>query len=438
MGIKNNQETKDLLELVDKQALYKEIKNNKLSDSETQKFVEAIFENYFLDNDNINFLVNNGINFFNFEENELCFCLSGIKYSECCFANLSDKIDEQYIPFLKAILNKKDYDKYLSFSNKTFQNAYKDFAKLEKCNYSNCISKAVENRLYNFDFEKNMYVSTNNTNPFNNNYKMGDNFFNKVDNNNFKFFGFCTKHYNEINKIVINKESSDKDILLSNFSIILYKLFIARIQLFCLREEYRNYFNSIKDENIKPLFIYNLKRISNHVSSLVDTYNFIKKNINQELKNYKILKFNLPKTDIFTISDLIYPQICPEDFKLVNSINNIFITENSAFLKMWVNKDSTLITIIFNNDNKILNNFFNQYKKIIHAKSKYEAAFISNCALILADNILFDKIWFDKLENNNKALFSALNKFRFEHPNMGQEYLKMKFFAGFNKGNNFF
>ncbi|WP_162807933.1 hypothetical protein [Spiroplasma alleghenense] len=43
-----------------------------------------------------------------------------------------------------------------------------------------------------------------------------------------------------------------------------------------------------------------------------------------------------------------------------------------------------------------------------------------------------------KLSHDEKVLYSALNKFRFESPKVGQEFIKMKFFAGFNKGSNFF
>ncbi|ALD66379.1 hypothetical protein [Spiroplasma cantharicola] len=427
-----------LKNLVNKQDLYKAAKNIKLSNEDTQRFIESIFSNYFLDNDNINFLVKNGYNFFAFEDQELCFCLSGEEFLACCKKHLAKTKNPSYTPFIKAIIATEKYEDYLKFSSQLFESNYSKLAKTEKCNFVNCEQKAVENSLYDFELDNEKYLTSNKRNIFDNNYKMGESFFNEVQSNQFKYFGFCQNHMNQISEIKMNKNSNDAEILLFNFPTIVNKLFISRVQLEALKEEFRNYFNSIEEEAVKPMFIYNLKKVSNHVSSLLETYTFFVESLSGKTNNFAIAKFSLPKTNNFRIKDVFQPQITPDDFKVVNSINNFFISENFASLVMFSDKTNSFITMVYDKSKENLNAFFDQYLKIIHLKSKSEAAFISNCSLILADNILFRKQWFDKLDEQEKLLYSALNKFRFQHPNMGQEYLKMKFFAGFNKGNNFF
>ncbi|AGR42084.1 hypothetical protein [Spiroplasma diminutum] len=427
-----------LSDLIKKQDLYKAAKNNKISDQDTQRFIDSIFSNYFLDNDNINFLVKNGYNFFSFSDEEFCFCLSGIAFENCCKANMNKEKSKSYVPFIKAIINNEQYNEYLQFSLKLFETTYSNLGESEKCNFLDCSNKSVENRLYNIDFESTKYLSSNRKNIFDNNYKMGQNFFEEVNNDQFKYFGFCEEHYNQIIDIPMTKQSSDEDIILFNFPAVVNKLFLARVQLEALKTEFREYFNSIEEEAVKTIFIYNIKKVSNHVSSLLNTYSFFIEILKGGSNRYGIAKFNLPKTNNFRIKDVFQPQITPDDFKVVNSINNLFLSENFATIVMYGDRTNSFITMVYDKKNENLKDFFNQYLKMVQAKTKSEAAFISNCSLILADNILFDKEWFDNLTEQDILLYSALNKFRFQHPNMGQEYLKMKFFAGFNKGNNFF
>ncbi|WP_339020292.1 hypothetical protein [Spiroplasma endosymbiont of Atherix ibis] len=61
-------ETDLLTNLVNIQELYKNARNTKISNEEAKKFIDSIFDNYFLDNDNINFLLKNNYNFFSFDD----------------------------------------------------------------------------------------------------------------------------------------------------------------------------------------------------------------------------------------------------------------------------------------------------------------------------------------------------------------------------------
>ncbi|AHI52846.1 hypothetical protein [Spiroplasma culicicola] len=432
---KNNKLVEEY-DFIDRAALYKELKNNQISNEDAQKFVESIFENYFLDNDNINFLQMNGYHFFSFLDDELCFCLSAKPYGECCKLNLKTDIHKEYVAFEKSLVNDKEYQKYLLNSQEIYQAVYKKVAKQEVCNYVSCSEPTVANNLYNFDFAKQKFVTTKKDIPFDNKYKMGDIFFDLAVKKTFTFNGFCKKH-DELTNIKLSKDSKDKDIINLHYRALVFKAFNYKVYLNALKEEYLKYFNSIKEEGFKSLFIFRLKKVSNQTSSVFNTLVEYQKNLktNNEIE---IVKINLPVSEAIEVLDLVYPQICPNDFKLVNSVNNIFIQENIAIMNVANENKHSFTTFSYIKSNKALNEFFKQYLKIIKDKAKSEAAFVSNCALILTDNILFKQEYFDQLSQENKALFSALNKFRFENPNMGQEYIKMKFFAGFNKGNNFF
>ncbi|QBQ07743.1 hypothetical protein SGLAD_v1c05440 [Spiroplasma gladiatoris] len=427
----------ELIESVDKKALINEIKNNKIKNEEAKKFVEAIFENYFLDNDNINFLQLNGYNFFAFDDDQECFCLSSLTYKKCCKAKLLNIKDKSYKTYEQVIVKSDEYENYLLRMQNYFKTNYDKLSKLEKCNYPQCNNLSQENRLYEINFDKKNYLTTNNLNPFDNNFKIGENFFKKVTNKNFSFYGLCLQHYNEIRLITVDEQTSDDQIIKIHFLPLLQKLFISKVQLECLKEEFRNFYNSIEDEGYKALFIYRIKKISNLTSSLLNYLKKYKENLLNN-KSLKVIKFKLNINKNIKVYDLLYPQVCPEDFSLVNSVNNIFVKENVASINIANFNNTSLTTIIYDSENERLKKFFYQYLKILDNKNKSIETFISNCSLILTDNILLNNDLFYKLDEQTINLFSALNKFRFENPNMGQEYLKMKFFAGFNKGNNFF
>ncbi|WP_075048220.1 hypothetical protein [Spiroplasma turonicum] len=217
----------------------------------------------------------------------------------------------------------------------------------------------------------------------------------------------------------------------------MFKLFISRVHLNALKEEFCSIYNSL-DGAIKPLYIYNLRKVSNKVSSLINFYSKYKKWMKKEENNFVIKRFILPKTNNFLIQDLVYPQVTPDDFKMVNSINNVFVEEKSALLGIFKNDKSTYVTFIYDKKDEKITSYFNQYWEIIENKEKNIEFFVTNCSLILCDNLLISSDYFNKFNEEEKTFYSALNKFRFENPSMGQEYLKMKFFAGFIKGNNFF
>lgn len=435
---KFEKEDKNFNTLVDRTAIYDSIKNNKISNEEAQKFVDSIFENYFLDNDNINFLQSNDIDFFRFKNEELCYCLSTLAFKDCCKKSMKSSVSSKYVPFVKSLLSKNDYETYLNYSSNLFTQHFNDLAKKEKCNFKDCSNKATENKLYNLNFDKNPMVTTNKVNPFDNNYKMGENFFSEVTDNNFKFFGLCRQHDNEIKKIELDKNSKNVDIYKVHFKIVLYRLFISRVQLEVAKEEFVENFNNIKEDGYKALEIYKLKKLSNHVKSLINLYTGFIENIFNNKPTFKVLTFNLPQTEIFEISDILQPQVCPKDYLLVNSVNNIYIKNRAATINLKNQDNYSYVTIVYDSKDDRLSSFFEQYMEEIKGKLKNETAFISNCSLILCDNILFNKDWWDKLKNEDKQLYSALNKFRYENPSIGQEYIKMKFFAGFSKGNNFF
>jgi len=417
----------------------KEMKDNKFSDENKLKFVESIFKNYFLDNDNINFLEENGYNFFDITDDEMCFCLSDGKYVECCKKKMSKKREQPYTSYEESLTSASYYDKFSLYIDMLFKKNYSLLSEKENCNIKNCDLKTVESCLYDIiDFEDQYFYSTNSLNPLNSFLKMGDIFFNIVTKNNFKFYGFCKKHNEEIKNLELeNNDIDDEKILLIHYKTLIYKTFIYRVSLKTTIEDYLTNFNSIENKGYKSIFIYRLKKLANQTRSILDVLNIYKNNI-IENKEIKIFKWTLPVQRNFLVSDLMYPQVCPNDFKMVNSINNIFIKENPMLINISQKADKTIISISFDKNNQILLKFIHQYLLLINEKIKNFEIFFSNCSLILTDNILFSKEYFEKLSKDEQALLSALNKFRLENPNAGQEYIKMQFFAGFIRGNNFF
>ncbi|AOG60570.1 hypothetical protein SHELI_v1c06190 [Spiroplasma helicoides] len=436
--MQKSEKENSLIELTDRVELYKQAKNINITDEEAQNFVNSILENYFLDNDNISFLQKNGYNFFTFSNNELCFCLSAKTYKECCKNLLKPENEEKdHISLEKALINNKDYESYLIYISELYKKHYEMIANQEVCHYPNCAEKSIECKLYNIDFEKDEFVTTNRINPFDNNFKIGQNFFQQVTKDHFKFYGLCKNHYKNISSLNLSKQSSEEDVLNTHLLPILHRTFILRVELETIREEFLENYLSMKDEGYKALLVYRIKKISNQLKSIVKTLEGYIKNL-QKNTNLKVIRLDVPSSHEIKVLDVLYPQISPDDFGLVNSINNIYVEENTATMSIENDRTNSLIFYVYNKKNIRVDNFFKQYLKIIKAKPKFEASFASNCALILTDNVLFTKQYFEFLSDEEKALYSALNKFRFENPNMGQEYLKMKFFAGFNKGNNFF
>jgi hypothetical protein len=111
----------ELVLLIDRNELEKKARrDNKLNDSDAQNFIDSIMTNYFLDNDNINFLESKGIAYFTFKDSEQCFCISGKKYGECCKLKLVTDKDETYVPYIKSLMNENDYANYVARMNKIY------------------------------------------------------------------------------------------------------------------------------------------------------------------------------------------------------------------------------------------------------------------------------------------------------------------------------
>ncbi|ATX71023.1 hypothetical protein [Spiroplasma clarkii] len=415
----------------------KEMCNNTLSNKDKNQFLESIMENYYLDNDNINFLEDNGYSFFKFQNQDQCFCLSGKVFAECCQTKMQPKRSEPYTSYEKSLLNPDEFKVFQTKMTELFLKHYQNLGAKQVCAIPTCQKQAVESNLYQIDFANEKWYSTNKINPLDSNFKMGEVFFNTVEANNFKYFGWCADHEQTNQKNVLSKESSEIEIIQMHTCAILFKLFIAQVCLTASQEDFLSNFNSIAETGFQAIFVYRLKKLANQVQSL---QNILLKYLKSYEKNtdLKVITWELGRQKNFQILDLIYPQISPSDFQVINSVNNVFVAENP--ISFCVNDvcKNTLVTIVFDKTNKKLQNFINQYLLIIDEKSKAKEYFVSNCALILADNILFSAKYFEKLSLDDKVFLSALNKFRYENPTAGHEYVKMQFFAGFTKGNDFF
>lgn len=415
----------------------KEMQDNQLSRQDKDRFIESIMDNYYLDNDNINFLEDNGYSFFKLLDTDQCFCLSGLEFQTCCKLKMQPAQAFEHISYEKSLTLPDEFEYYKQKMQKLFLKHYEIVAQAQQCALLNCKQAAVESQLYDKDFKAERFYATNKINPLDSFFKMGENFFEAVTPNNFKFYGFCAEHSAKINSITLTSSSSDIEIIQVHLKAILFKLFNAKVCLAVSKEDFINNFNSIKEEGYKAIYIYRLKKLANQMTSLEQTLTKYLNNLdkNQEIK---IIKWELSRQKNFEILDLMYPQICPSDFQVVNSVNNVFVNESPVSICVNETNKKTVVTIAFDRSNKKLITFFHQYLLIIDEKEKNQEFFTSNCALILADNIIFSAKFFEKLTNDEQVFLSALNKFRYENPTAGHEYVKMQFFAGFTKGNDFF
>jgi transposase-like protein len=427
----------ELVLLIDRNELERKAKDNKLNDSDAQNFVDSIMTNYFLDNDNINFLESKDISFFKFSIKEDCFCISGKKFGDCCFNKLSDKIDDKYVPYIKSLMTENDYNDYIKRMDEIFNTEFKKYKNEVNCFFPNCESKPVENKFYH-DVETNDFVTSKIYNPFDARYKIGDNFFANVDEKTFTYFGFCEAHYNELKEIKFQNDFEDLDVLKMSLETIVFRLFFQMVQFKSSHYEYLKWYNSVPEEGFKAYMTVHMRKVSGILKGMLNLYKNISDNIaNNTMARLKIWTLNLPGQKNFICRDLVSPQVTPEDFKMVNSVNNVLLTPKFIVQSMITNKKETKVFYLYEKFDGPIADFVKQYQLRLIKKSANEF-FVSNTSLILADTILFSKKWFNKRDEQDQILYSALNKFRFDQPDIGREYMKMQFFAGFDRGNNFF
>jgi uncharacterized protein YchJ len=429
----------ELVLLIDRNELEKKARrDNKLNDSDAQNFIDSIMTNYFLDNDNINFLESKGIAYFTFKDSEQCFCISGKKYGECCKLKLATDKDETYVPYIKSLMNENDYANYVARMNKIYLEEKKNYSENTNCFFPECENKTVENKFYH-DVKANDFVTTKVANPLDARYKMGEVFFKTVDENGFKYFGFCQKHFDAITELYEKKDLDDQDVLNLSLEVIVFRLINAMILLRVAQKEYLQWYNSVEEEGYQAYMTVHLRKVSENLKGILNLYKLITENIrNQSLLRLKIWKVKLPHTNKFICRDIVAPQLTPDDFKLVNSVNNVLITPKFLVQNMIQTKKETIVYYLYEKVDDAMANFVKQYQLKLLNKKKETECFVSNTSLILTDCILFSKNWFEKQPQQDQMVLSALNKFRFDQPDIGREYIKMQFFASFDKGNNFF
>ena len=429
----------ELLELISSHELEKKAReDNKLNDLDAQKFVESIMTNYFLDNDNINFLEDKGISYFTFSIKEDCFCISGKKFGDCCFNKLEQKVDKDYVPYIKALASEDDYKNYVEKLNRVFNEETVRYIDGLSCHVPGCDKNAVENQFYH-EVDLADFKTTRVFNPFDARYKMGDVFFKECDEKTFKYFGFCEEHFNIIKELYKKPELDDNDILTLSLETIVYKLFFTMIQFKATHREYLKWYNSVEEQGYKAYMTVHMRKVSSNLKGIFNIFKIVTDNISKNtFTKLKTWKVELPKAKNFWCHDLVEPQITPDDFKVVNSVNNVLRTKNFIVQCMRTVGKKTEVLYVYDKLDENTAAFIKQFQlKALNKKTSLEH-FVSNVSLILSDNILLATKWFEKLNEQEQQIYSALNKFRFDQPDIGREYIKMQFFAGFDRGNNFF
>lgn len=426
----NKLKDQDVFDFVDRVKLYKSAKDRELNDAQTQRFLESIMSNYYLDNDNINFLQENGMSLFEWLDDEKCFCFSGKDFANCCKNKMLPKGDN-YVSYVESLASTELYKDHLKLMDEICNEVVINTS----CYYPECGNESVLNNLY-LNEDKDVYVSSVKKSLFDSKYEMGKNFFEPIESNCFTHNSFCNGH----NEFIVSLEQKfdNESALIKSFAIAAYEFSKLKTIQETLREEFIRYYNSIESDGFKAYMVASLKKQTNNLKAASILFDSLRNCVSQkETNNFKVISFELNKQSSLKFKGFVYPQVTPVDYKLVNSVNNVLLTPNVMIMNVCsTNKNSIISFVINKNDNSLIEYMHQWEKKLVTKDSKQ--SFVTNTALILGDNILLNQKWFIKHSHDEKVLYSALNKFRYEDPGMGQEYIKMKFFAGFDKGNNFF
>ncbi|AHI53871.1 hypothetical protein SSABA_v1c04640 [Spiroplasma sabaudiense Ar-1343] len=433
---------KDLLSEIDREKLFSEIQDNQMGESAKKNFLDNIMNNYFLDNDNFNFLEDNGIKIWEFSENENCICLEPKKYKDCCQLKLQPKRNENYISMVESLESNDSYNEYIKKMKHSFDKEIENFIKIGSCSFFDCHEKLVKSNLWD---EKNFFdeefFSALRQNVFDTRFTMGTTFFNKVDPKIFDYYGFCKEHSQIVsnNHLKISSSNDHEKILTLNFAIIAFKYYFAKNTYQVMYDEYINNYLSIEKIGHKAMMVFRLRKVINNLKEIKINFFEIQKALQkQDCSSFEFTDFDMKNQNNFVVRDIVQFAITPKNFTVINSVNNPFKKDLIAFMNVLVINKKTVVSFMHLKSSTELNDYFKEWKELNLEKKVDWETWISNNALILTDGILLNfKKWND-FNTEEKVLFSALNKFRFENPQPGQEYLKMKFFAGFNKGNNFF
>ncbi|WP_338970908.1 SEC-C metal-binding domain-containing protein [Spiroplasma endosymbiont of Labia minor] len=417
----------DLLEVFDIKDRIAINKDKIISQESNERFLNSIMDNYFLDNDNIIFLQEHGYAIFYFDDNESCICGSNKKYQDC-HKKLLKSQGENYITYAEALNNDQDYNEYLNINKILIDNISQAYINTAKCNFLDCDRMVIKTSLV--DDKK--WLTSIKVNYIDTKLTIGNDFFiNKVD-KILECNSFCLEH-NDVLKKMNNWKSS---FFLSSAFTLQRNTIIFNFAL----SEFENKFNSIKSDGYKALMIYHLRKLKQEFkSSLLQIERIRNAWKTNDFSDFKLhnWKIDKVKNQNFQCSDFFYPQIMPENFETVNSVNNPLTNIYNGFVFNEFIDHEIMSTFVWHKDDDKITKFMNQWIQKIKTDNEVRH-FISNVCLILSNVILFDENYYSKLTKDEQILNSALSKFRFETPKMGQEYIKMKFFAGFDSGNDLF
>ncbi|WP_338973030.1 hypothetical protein [Spiroplasma endosymbiont of Panorpa germanica] len=441
MSNKKDINENDLLQDIDREKLFSEINDNKMKDSDKSSFVEAIMGNYFLDNDNINFLEDYGYGFWKYLDNEKCICLSDKKFKDCCKKKMKRQKGFEFVSLVESLDSEETYKKYLSDASVNLNKIIEKNIQESKCSFPDCDKKAIENFLYDFSNIKNNYLSVVKKNILDTRFTMGENFFQPVESEMFSFFGFCEEHDNltSLESLKLDLNSSQLSIAMFNYRNLAYKK--SRLENFyqTIYEEFIDNYLNVSKEGYQAMMVFKLRRTINSILAIRNMFEKLKEAIkNNDFKEFNFQSFELKKQDNFVVRDLIYFQVTPKSYTVINSVNNPLINEDIALISLFQVKKSSIVQFMYLKRSSKIESYFQEWKEINEDKLNNLESWVTNNALILTDNILISQKMWSKLSHEDKILYSALNKFRFENPKPGQEFIKMKFFAGFQKGSNFF
>ncbi|AXK51147.1 hypothetical protein [Spiroplasma alleghenense] len=388
MNNKKDLQDNDLLQEIDREKLFSEIQDNKMKDSDKGSFVAAIMENYFLDNDNINFLEDYGYGFWNFLEGENCICLSEKKFGDCCKPKLKKNDKIEYLSLVESLDSEENYKIYLKNLEPILSKVIEKNNKNSKCQFPDCKNLAVENNLFSdIDLDKNEFLSTAKKNIIDSKFTMGENFFNPLVSDIFNFYGLCAEHDTATsqNNLKIGINSTELEKALFNLRTVIYKKIKIEVTYYTLYEEFINNYLNVTKTGYQAMMVFKMRKIINSVKEIRDIFSNLFEAIkNNNLSAISFVDYDLKKQDNFQIRDLINFQVTPKSYTVINSVNNPLINEEMAVINVIQSKKSTFVSFMYLKKSEKIKKYFEEWSEINEEKAQNLEPWVTNNSLILS------------------------------------------------------
>lgn len=414
-------------------------------DQIAETILQDMLKSYYLDDGQLDYLHANYHHIFDFADSEVCICFSGKNYDQCCKTRVvtSTALKTNYISLIEVIKNNSLKDKYIKQEIEQLKSLKYRFNQQEGCMFISCDNKAINISLY----ELNDFASIINNKKSKNEQvylidKVNENHIIKNPNQSFLSLTAIDQTYQA--KLVCQKHyDSFLKVYESNISYIaktlLFNLYQTKIEYQNEHQAFVKYYNNRSKLVEQVLMVLKLRKKMSLLAALESEWVYINSILTDQrlANNYKSVEYVLPYNENFVINDILLPQVTPNSYRCINSLNNPFVENKLLFVHtVSTNKQSMKIIFNYHYQSEVFALFFSEWNKIIKSTSQKQN-FISSMLVSLANHLMLSTKFYDSLTDNSKRMLNAYYYYRFEQPSPSQsEYVIMNFFTNLHKGLN--